>query len=153
MGAQITTEQVWSELEKQFFGIVGFVTAKGESRTAGIVYLVREKRVYFSTENHSWKLRHLKNNPNISMTVPIPNEIIPATITFSGTAKILDLSEVPEDIPNTLLNNLEPADELRMNTSIVEMTPNGDFITYGVGVSVETMLRPIEAAGRAPVDG
>ena len=152
MGAQISTEQVWSELEKQFFGTVGFVTAKGESRTAGIIYLVRDNKIYFSTESHSWKLKHLQNNPNISMTVPIPNDIIPATITFSGTAKILDISEFSQDILDTLLNNLEPADELKKGSSVIEITPKGDFLTYGIGVSVETMLRPIEASGRVSVN-
>jgi hypothetical protein len=160
MGAQVTTAQVWRQLEKQFFGVVGFVTAQGEARTVGIAYLVRERKLYFCTDANAWKTKHVRHNPHVSMTVPIakrmpllPWIIIPAaTITFSGTGRVLELTAVAAEIPDTLLKDLQPAEELRQHTSVVEITPKGDFITYGVGVPLKTMLRPAEAGGRTPVE-
>lgn len=160
MGAPVTTAQVWMELERQIFGVVGLVTAKGESRTAGIVYLVRDKKVYFSTDANTWKIKHLHNNPNISMTVPIAKRFLllpwlkipAATISFSGIARILDLAEVSSDIPDKLLKDLEPAEELRQHMCVIEITPKGNFITYGVGVPIKTMLKPMEAGGIIPVE-
>jgi hypothetical protein len=148
------------QLEKQLFGVVGLVTAKGEVRTVGIVYLVRDRKLYFCTDTNAWKTKHLRNNRNVSMTVPVAKSMpflpwinIPAaTITFSGTARVLDLSAVPAEIPDTLLKDLKPADELKQHTAVIEITPKGDFITYGIGVPLKTMLRPAEAAGRTPVE-
>jgi hypothetical protein len=160
MGARITAAQVWTELENQIFGVVGLVTAKGEARTVGIAYLVRDKKFYFCTKTNAWKTKHLRNNPNVSMTVPIENrrlslpgvKIPAATITFSGTGRVLDLTEVPAEIPDTLLKHLKPTEEVRRHACVIEIIPKGDFITYGVGVSLRSMLRPGEAGGRIPVE-
>jgi hypothetical protein len=155
----VTTDQVWDELKKEIFAVVGIVTARGESRTVGVVYLVRGRMLFFCTDANAWKTKHLRNNPNVSVTVPIAKripflpwiKIPPATITFSGTARVLDYTEVPPEIPDALLKGLQGAEELKKDCSVVEITPTGDFLTYGVGVSLSTMRRPTEATGRAPV--
>ena len=49
MPANITTDQVWREVEKRSFAVLGYVTPKGEARTAGIVYTVRDRQVYIVT--------------------------------------------------------------------------------------------------------
>ena len=36
--ADITSEQVWTELKKEIFAVLGMVTAKGQARTVGVVY-------------------------------------------------------------------------------------------------------------------
>ena len=57
MGARITAAQVWMHLEKQLFEVVGLVTAKGEARTVGIAYLVRDKKFYFCTNKKRLRVR------------------------------------------------------------------------------------------------
>ena len=159
MPAQVTTAQVWAEIEKQMFAVAGMVTASAESRTAGIVYTIRDRKIYFGTATDAWKTRHLRSNPNISLTVTIPKripfipwlKIPPATVTFSGAARVLPLEDVAAEIPDKLLGSLEPKDSLRDHMSIVEVVPRGDFLTYGVGVPLKVMLNPLAAAGRAPV--
>lgn len=158
MPAQITTNQIWKDLEKEIFGVVGMVTAKAESRTAGIAYVVRDHKIFFATASTAWKTKHLRNNPHVSMTVPIVKrpflpwiKIPAATITFSGTARVLALNEVSNAIPEALLKDLEGREELKKNCSIIEITPKGHFVTYGVGVSLQTMRRPDQAWGRVPV--
>ena len=47
--AHLTTDQVWTEIEKNLFAVLGMVTAKNEARTVGIVYTVHERELYIST--------------------------------------------------------------------------------------------------------
>ena len=92
MSQQLTSQQVWEVLEKELFAVLGMVTAKGQARTIGIVYIVHDRKLYIATGQDTWKARHVRNNPNVSLTVPIAKRIpimpwikIPAaTITFSG---------------------------------------------------------------------
>jgi hypothetical protein len=41
----------------------------------------------------------------------------------------------------------------RENLCVIEVTPEKDFLTYGVGVPLMKMRDPEEARGRAPVNG
>ncbi len=142
------------------FAVVGYVTPRGEDRTAGVVYRVREHRLYFNTDAEAWKTRHLRENPSISVTVPAARRVPflpwirvpPATIAFHGTARIIAIEDAPPGIVDSLVEKLEPRQELLRGTSVVEITPKGHFVTYGIGVPVRTMLRPHEAAGRVPVE-
>jgi|SRR6516225_213222 hypothetical protein len=159
MPANITTEQVWRELEKRSFAVLGFVTARGEARTAGIVYSVRDRQLYITTDRNSWKARHIATNPHVSMTVTIPKRIpfvpwvhIPAaTITFQGVASVHAIEEVPPEIPRVLLRGLDLGKEARNEISVIRVRPAGEFVTYGVGVSLTVMRRPEAASGRAAV--
>jgi len=98
MTQQLTSEQVWTELKKEIFAVLGVVNSKGEARTVGLVYIVYDHKIYVSTEKDAWKTRHIQSNPHVSITVPIAKRIpilfwikIPqATITFSGMAKVFE---------------------------------------------------------------
>ncbi len=157
--ADVTTDMVWSELEKQLFGVMGMVTAEGQSRTSGVVYIVQDRKIYVGARATSWKVRHIEKNPNISLTATIHKslklmpwiKIPPATITFNGTARVL----MPEDIDGALLRevygDIARDPEAMVRSRIIEMEPSGDFVTYGVGVSLRDMRYPDRARGRAPV--
>ncbi|MBI5566410.1 MAG: pyridoxamine 5'-phosphate oxidase family protein [Chloroflexi bacterium] len=157
MTLQLTSEQVWIELNKQLFAVLGMVTLKGEARTAGVVYTVHDHKIYLSTGNDSWKVRHIQRNPHVSLTVPIAKRIpimpwikIPAaTITFSGQARVFDAAGASHDILQALFRGLESDTDQLETISIVEITPIGDFVTYGVGVSLRQMRFPHKARGRA----
>jgi nitroimidazol reductase NimA-like FMN-containing flavoprotein (pyridoxamine 5'-phosphate oxidase superfamily) len=157
MTLQLTSEQVWIELNKQLFAVLGMVTLKGEARTVGVVYTVHDQKIYFSTSKDSWKVRHIQRNPHVSLTVPIAKRIpvmpwvkIPAaTITFSGQARVVDATGASHDILQALFRGLESDTDQLETISIVEITPIGDFVTYGVGVSLMQMRFPQKARGRA----
>jgi hypothetical protein len=159
MPARITTEEVWREVDKHFFAVLAFVTARGEARSAGIVYAVRGREVYIATEIGSWKVRHITANPHVSLTVTIPKRvpfmpwipIPPATITFQGDASIHDIKEAPPEINQKLLRGLKLSAEELAALCIIQVRPVGDFVTYGVGVSMQTMRKPELSHGRAPV--
>ena len=139
--------------------MVGAAFEPGEARSAGIVYVVDDRTFYISTETDTWKARHIKANSNVSLTITIPKRIpfmpfvkIPAAVaTCQGTAAVLGVDDVDGPIVERLYRGLEVTDEMRAKTCVIKVTPRGDFVTYGVGVSLMTMRKPEESAGRAPV--
>ena len=158
--ATLTSAQVWDEIEKQLFAVVGMVTAKNEARTVGIVYIVHQRKLYFGTAKTEWKTRHIAQNPHVSLTIPIAKRIpflpwikIPsATITFAGTAKVLEPESVPREVVQALHQGIENAPETNSSSAIIEVTPTKEFITYGVGVSLQTMRDTVKARGRVSVN-
>jgi hypothetical protein len=158
MAATPSTDLVWKEIHNQIFAVLGFVTPSGEARTAGIVYAVQGREVYIATDHDAWKTRHIGKNPNVSLTVTISKrvpllpwiKIPPATATFQGSAAILRVDETPEPLLRKLFRGLELDDKMREEIAVIRVTPRGDFLTYGIGVSLMTMRHPEQAHGRAP---
>ncbi|MFN8041230.1 MAG: pyridoxamine 5'-phosphate oxidase family protein [Acidimicrobiales bacterium] len=159
MGAPVTTDSIWQELGRHLFAVVAFTNAHGEPRSAGIVYVVDDGALWVGTETDSWKARHLRHRPAVAVTVPIAKRVrflpmikIPdATITFHGTARVLELDDVPPTVVHALFRGREDDDDLRSRTCIVRIDPSGEFVTYGIGVSLMTMRDQVAARGRAPV--
>ena len=97
-------------IENNPFAVIGMVTARGESRTAGVVYIVRDRTLYITTGRTSWKAKHIAQNPHVSITVTIPKRIVvmpwikipAATITFGATATV----HSPDTLDPTLLQQL-----------------------------------------------
>jgi hypothetical protein len=159
MPATPSTAQVWSEIGRQIFAVLGFVTKSGAARTAGIVYAVADHRLYIGTDRMSWKARHIQENPNVSLTVTVAKripfipwiKIPPATISFQGKAAVHGIDEVDSAVQRRLFRGLELKAEVRERTCIICVEPVGEFITYGVGVPLLTMRVPEQAKGRVPV--
>ncbi|MCB2175083.1 MAG: pyridoxamine 5'-phosphate oxidase family protein [Actinomycetales bacterium] len=156
---QVSSQQVWDVLGKQVFAVVGMVSARGEGRTVGIVPTVHDGALWFLSKGGEWKVKHLRANPEISVTYPIAKRIplmpwirIPAaTITFRGTATVVPGGDVPTDVWQALTRGLEVPDEGDDPHVGVRIDPHGDFVTYGVGTSLMGMRDTLNARGRAPV--
>lgn len=155
---QLSSELVWKTLRQEVFAVLGMVTAHGEARTVGVVYTVHSQKVYMVSGKDTWKVRHISQNPHVSLTVPIakripflPIKISAATITFAGLASVCDAESVSLEVLKSLLRGLETNAETLATMCVIEIQPVGDFITYGVGVSLMTMRHPDKARGRAPV--
>ncbi|MCI0394060.1 MAG: pyridoxamine 5'-phosphate oxidase family protein [Chloroflexi bacterium] len=159
MTIQLTTEQVWQAIEKELFAVIGMVTARNEARTVGVVYVVRNHKLYIGTDTDSWKARHVAGNPHVSITIPIAKRIpfmpwikIPAaTITFSGIARVLEPDETPPELLQALFRGLANDSSLMANSCLIEVTPEKEFVTYGVGMPLLQMRYPEKARGRAAV--
>lgn len=155
MTLRLTSHQVWGEIETNSFGVLGMVTPKAESRTVGIVYVVDDHKLYIGAHKEAWKTKHIARNPHVSLTIPIAKRIplmpwikIPAaTITFSGMAKVLERNEVQAAVFQKLYRH----DEGRAEWCAIEVIPQKDFITYGVGIPLMQMRFPEKARGRAAV--
>lgn len=154
-----TTQNVWEAIHKELFAILGMVTEDKQSRTVGIVYIARNGKFYIGTGLSTWKARHVKNNPAVSMTIPIAKRIpvapwvkIPqATITFSGTARIIPGDQANQELQRAVFRHKADDREFMKENCLIEVTPVGDFITYGIGIPLIKMREPELARGRAPV--
>ena len=159
MAIELSTEQVWKAIEKELFAVLGMVTAKNEARTAGVVYIVRDRTLYIATGRDTWKARHVAANPHVSVTIPIAKRIpvmpwikIPAaTITFAATARVLAAQEAPSDLLRAIFRDTVDNQELMADSCLIEVTPEKDFVTYGIGIPLMQMRFPEKARGRAPV--
>ncbi|ACQ78451.1 pyridoxamine 5'-phosphate oxidase-related protein FMN-binding [Beutenbergia cavernae DSM 12333] len=155
---ELTTDAVWRVLAKQNFMVIGMISARGQARTVGVMPLVLERTLWFTTNTQEWHAKHLAANPEVSVTVAIPKRVpfvpwikIPAaTITFSGVAEILPAAQMPREAREKLVRGLELGGDERGALIGVGVRPTSDFVTYGVGVSVLGMRDTEKARGRAP---
>jgi len=158
MAARLTTEQVWHQLAKGSFAVLSHVTPAGEPRSSGVLYKSIGRRLYIATAPDSWKARHVAASGRVAVTVPVRRggllslvtPIPPATISFHANA-IVHRADSPE-VRSVLkeLASLLPA-ERQASACIIEVIPEGFFVTYGVGVSLMQMRDPAAAAARVPV--
>ena len=159
MPARVTTDLVWNEIEKHVFAVLSYVNPKGQARSAGIVYIVKDRVVYVGTDKSSWKAKHIGRNPNVALNVTIAKRLpfmpwikIPAaTIAFNGTACVLPANETDPQIVKALLKGMVDDPELFAGTCVLAIEPTGNFVTYGVGVPLLDMRDPKKAMGRTPV--
>lgn len=152
---RLTSEEVWHQVRRASFAVLGYVTPGGKPRASGVMYKVVGRRLFAATAPDSWKARHIPATGRVSVTVPVRRggllslllPIPPATVSFHGTA-IVHPSGSPEMRP--LLDELKallPADR-QDSVCIIEIAPEGTFVTYGVGVSLKTMRDVRCSAGR-----
>jgi hypothetical protein len=159
MPASITTDLVWGEVEAQRFAVLSYVTPKAEARSAGVVYIVRDRKLYVRASTDSWKARHIHLNPRVALNVTIPKRVpfipwikIPAaTIALNGAARVVAAKDADPGVIRALTRAIPDHSELIAETSIIEVEPTGDFLTYGVGVPLLAMRDPKTARGRVPV--
>ncbi len=146
-------DEVWPYVEKWPFGVLSFVTPKGESRSAGVMYKVKDRCLYVLTGPDAWKTRHIRSNPNVSMTVTVQRVPVrvrqapPAVITFSGTASVLEMDEVDPGLRRALTRGVGDMPD----TIVIKIEPKGRFVTYGIGIPMMQMRKPEMALARVPV--
>jgi hypothetical protein len=158
MPAPVTSDLVWSEIEKRSFAVLSYVNPKGRARSSGIVYVPIDRVLYVRVAKESWKAKHIRRNPHVALNVTISKRVpfmpwiqIPdATIAFAGVARVLSMSDVEPKLLEKILGRLIEGHGTGDNC-IVEIRATGHFATYGVGVSLLNMRDPEKARGRAPV--
>lgn len=155
---RLTSDQVWRELAMASFAVVSHVTPEGAPRSSGVVYAVAGRRLYVAVAPDSWKARHLSSSGRVAVTVPVRRggvlslllPIPPATISFHGTAVVHPAGSPEGHVPLKALESLLPA-ERRASCAVVEIVPEGRFLTYGVGVPLMQMRNPAAARAHVPV--
>jgi Pyridoxamine 5'-phosphate oxidase len=159
MTTQLTTDQVWREIEQNPFAILGMVTPQGEARTVGVVCVVDDHKLYIGTLKAAWKTKHIAHNPHVSLTIPIAKRLpflpwvkIPAaTITFSGLARVREHCDVSADLLRRLYRDVAKDANAMATSCVIEVVPQKEFITYGVGIPLMQMRFPDKARGRVAV--
>jgi Pyridoxamine 5'-phosphate oxidase len=157
-GPVLTTEGVWNEIEQASFAIISYVTPAGKPRSSGVMCAAKDHRLYVVTAADSWKARQISNGDEIAVTVPIRRggllsiiaPIPPATVSFHATATVHPAGSASiEKVPKKLTSRLPK--ERRSAGCLLELAPEGNFLTYGLGVSLQDMAKPEAALAHAPV--
>jgi Pyridoxamine 5'-phosphate oxidase len=155
---ELTSEQVWQAVSRASFAVLSHVTPDGEPRSSGVVYKTIGRRLVVAVAPGSWKARHVAADGRVAVTVlvrrggilslvaPIP----PATISFHGMAVVHPAGSPQARSALDELGSLIPA-EGRASACVIEIMPADTFRTYGLGVSLRTMLNPAAAQARVPV--
>jgi len=154
----LTSEQVWRAVARASFAVLSHVTPGGEPRSSGVVYKTGGRRLVVAVAPDSWKARHIAADGRVAVTVPVRRggilslvtPIPPATISFHGTAVVHPAGSPQARSVLDELGSLVPA-ERRASACVIEIMPVGAFRTYGLGVSLRTMLNPAAAQARVPV--
>jgi hypothetical protein len=158
IAARLTTEQVWRRIAKASFAVVSYVTPTGQPRSSGVVYKAIGRRLYVAVAADSWKARHIAASGRVAVTVTVRRggllslvaAIPPATISFHAAA-IVHPAGSPQVGPLLQeLGSLIPA-ERQTSGCVIEVVPEGAFLTYALGVPLRRMRDPAAAAARVPV--
>ena len=152
------SDRVWRALDKASFAVVSYATPAGEPRSSGVVYAMVGRCMYVAVAEDSWKAKHIAASGKVAVTVPLRRggimslllPIPPATISFHASAIVHPASSLSERPLPKQLAALLPA-ERRDASRIIEIHPEGQFVTYGVGVPLMRMRIPAVARGRVPV--
>ena len=154
----LTSEQVWRVVARASFAVLSHVTPAGEPRSSGVVYKTSGRRLVVAVAPGSWKAQHVAADGRVAVTVPVRRggilslvaPIPPATISFHGTAVVHPAGSPQARSVLDELGSLIPA-KRRASACVIEIIPVGAFRTYGLGVSLRTMLKPATAQARVPV--
>jgi hypothetical protein len=127
------------------------ITAEG--RVTQAKQLTTEQ-VWRAVAPESWKAKHIATNGRVSVTVPIRRggllslmlPIPPATISFIGTAIVHPAGWLRNSFLASHLAALLPP-ERRNSAAIIEVVPEGEFLIYGLGVSLTHRRRSVSQPG------
>jgi Pyridoxamine 5'-phosphate oxidase len=155
---RLTAEQVWNELQKASFAVISHVTPADKPRGSGVVYAAAGRRLYVVTAADSWKARQISDGDEVAVTVPIRRggmlslvaPIPPATVTFHATATVHPPGSVNIESVSKKLASHTPKERRRAGC-LLELVPHGNFLTYGLGVSLQGMARPAAALAHVPI--
>ena len=153
-----SVEPIWAEIGKASFAIVSYVTPTGEPRSSGVVYAVRDHHLYLAVAPDSWKARQIRDGQQVAMTVPVRRggllsllvPIPPATVSFHARAIVHPPGSLDVRSVSKKLESLVP-EERRAVATILELVPEGMFLTYGIGVSLRAMIDPVAAQAHVPI--
>ena len=131
---------------------------RGEPRSSGVVYKTVGRRLYVAVAPDSWKAKHVAASGRVAVTVPVRRggilslvvPIPPATISFHATAVVHPAGSPQVRSLLKELASLLPA-ERRASSCLIEILPEGEFLTYAVGVPLRKMRDPAAALARVPV--
>lgn len=156
--APAATDEVWAALEKASFAVVAHVTPRGEPRSSGVLLGVARRHLFVVTDAGSWKARHIHDGDVVAVTVPIRRggllslvaPIPPATVSCHARATVHPPGSLDPASVSQRLASLLP-EHRRDGSVVLELVPEGEFVTYGLGVPLRRMADPAAAAGRVPV--
>ena len=157
-GLRVSCEVIWQALAKASFAVVSHVNSSGEPRSSGVVYGIVNRRLYMAVATDGWKARQIATGQEVAVTVPVRRggilalllPIPPATISFRANAIVHPAGSLDAKSVSKELARLLPEDR-KESSCIIELVPEGRFVTYGIGVSLTAMRDPALSRAWVPV--
>jgi hypothetical protein len=151
-------DDVWRAIGHASFAVLAHTTASGEPRSSGVVYALVDRHLYVAVAPDGWKARQIADGSTISVTVPVRRggllsllfPIPPATVSFHARVRVHEASSLDRAGLPKQLKALVPA-ERRDAATVLELVPEGRFVTYGLGVSLQQMRDPAVSRALVPV--
>jgi pyridoxamine 5'-phosphate oxidase-like protein len=152
------TERVWSEIGRHSFAVIGYATPANDPRSSGVLYKLAGRRMLVAVSDDSWKAKHIAASGRVAVTVPVRRAgalsliapIPPATISFHGSATVHAAGSPDATRLLGEFGRMLPADR-RPRASIIEIEPEGRFVTYAIGIPLRLMADPEAARTNVPI--
>lgn len=141
-------------IARSSFCTLATASAANRPHVAGVLYAEADGALYVSTLERSVKVRNVRENPNVAVTIPLRRLPVgpPSTVQFQGTAEVLSLRD-------PRLVALAASGQLKKVTSHGELDlPGGCFIkitparrvaTFGLVVPLLELVRDPLNTGRS----
>lgn len=152
-GAHPDLETVVHAVAKRSFATLATVSEAGRPHAAGVLYSAVDMVLYTSTMRDSRKARNIAHNPHVGVSVPIRRIPFgpPSTVQFQGTAEIFDQDDpaLRDLVAAGHLGPITGHGELTLDGGcFVKITPGPRLLTYGLGMSLISLIRdPLNASG------
>ena len=147
-------ETVREAIAKGSFCTLATASAANRPHAAGVLYAEADGALYVSTMADSAKVRNVRANPNVAVTIPKRRLPIgpPSTVQFQGTAEVLPLDDprIADLAARGRIEKITSHGELELpGGCFLKITPARRVSTFGIGVSLLTLIRdPLSTAGR-----
>jgi hypothetical protein len=132
--------------------VLATVNKKGIPQSSVVMYASDGKTIYVSTGKNSLKVKNIKQNKHVAVTIPFRKNFLhqlikkapPAEIHFKGEAEILPYSN--EEARKFFSKMIGVPDDLTDSSVWLKIKPTSKIASYGVGIGFLKMRNP-EMAG------
>jgi len=117
-----------------------------------VLYGAVGTRLYVNTLRSSRKARNVAESPHVALVIPIRRIPVgpPSTVMFQGRGEVLDLDapEITTLVAEGHLTSITSHGELELEDGcFLRITPPRRWLTYGLGMSLWSLLRDPTGAG------
>jgi hypothetical protein len=153
----LPADVVWRAIAKASFLVLSYANAHGEPRSSGVLYGLRGRHLGVLVQPASNKAHEIRDGQVVAVTIPVRKggllsyvmPIPPATVSFHARAIVHAPGSLsPEDA--AAFAPYHPA-AVRQMGEVIELVPEGRFMTYGIGIPFTKMREPAQAMCHAPI--
>ena len=144
-------------IARQSFCTLATSSRRNRPHVVGVLYVAVDDVLYVHTLDSSAKVRNIRANPHVAVCIPVRKYPMapPFCVQFQGTAEVRALQdpEIARLLASGRLKKISGHGALAVpGACFIRITPTGALRTFGIGVSLVTLLRdPFHANRSAPI--
>ncbi len=148
---------VLAAVQKRSFATLSTASPAGRPHVAGVLYEAVGTTLYASTLRTSRKARNVAASEHVAVVVPIRRIPFgpPSTVQFQARAEVLaaDSPEIVGLVESGYLKSITGHGELELaDGCFLRISPGRRWITYGLGMSLWSLMRdPLGAGGSVEI--